>query len=171
MDFIRWIEGTRVSILASESSLAYFGLLVCHVWGMAMLVGGGLAVSLRLLGVAAAVPLDRFARFLPAVWAGGALAVISGVGLLIAYPAKTLTNWVFAMKMACLVAAILLFRHMVRRCFSADTEFPVARARALAVATLLLWVGVLISGKLLPYTYVMLASPDISPSGTAVPGY
>jgi uncharacterized membrane protein len=162
MDFIRWIESTRLSIWASENTYAYFGLLVCHVWGMAFLVGGGMAVSLRVLGVAAAVPLERFARFIPVVWFGAALAVLSGVGLLIAYPAKTLTNWVFALKIACLVAAALLLRHMTRQYFTPVEAPPPPRAKVLAVVVLLLWVSVLVCGKLLPYTYVMLMSPDTS---------
>jgi uncharacterized membrane protein len=164
MDFIRWVESTRLSIWASESAVAYFGLLVCHVWGMAFLVGGGITVSLRVFGVAAAVPLDRFARFVPVAWVGGVLAVLSGVGLLIAYPAKTLTNWVFFLKLTCLVGAALLLRRMVR------SETLPARAKAMAVVALLLWVGVLVCGKLLPYTYVMLMSPATSPDMSAL-GY
>jgi uncharacterized membrane protein len=165
MDFIRWVEGTRLSIWASESAVAYFGLLVCHVWGMAFLVGGGIAVSLRVFGVAAAVPLDRFVRFVPVVWVGGVLAVMSGIGLLIAYPAKTLTNWVFALKLACLVAAALLLRRMVR-----SEALPV-RAKAMAVVALLLWVGGLVCGKLLPYTYVMLTSPDVTSPDISLQGF
>jgi uncharacterized membrane protein len=164
MDFIRWVESTRLSIWASEDAVAYFGLLVCHVWGMAFLVGGGIAMSLRVFGVAAAVPLERFARFIPVVWVGGVLAVISGIGLLIAYPAKTLTNWVFALKLACLVAAVLLFRRMFR------SETLPARAKAMAAMALLLWAGVMVCGKLLPYTYVMLASPVVS-ADISLPGF
>jgi uncharacterized membrane protein len=170
MDFIRWVESSRLSIWASENTYAYFGLLVCHVWGMAFLVGGGIAVSLRVFGVAAAVPLERFARFIPVVWVGGVLAAVSGIGLLIAYPAKTLTNWVFALKLACLVAAALLLRRMVRQYLAPTVpqESLPERAKVRAAVLLLLWVGVLVCGKLLPYTYVMLSSPasaDISVLG------
>jgi hypothetical protein len=162
MDFIRWIEETRVSIWSREDPYAYFVLLIFHAFGMAFLVGGGIAVSLRVLGVAVGTRLERFAGFFPVMWFGAALAALSGFGLLAAYPAKALTNWIFALKFACLIAAALLVRHMARRYFpvAARGEALPAGARTAAAGALLMWFAGVACGKLLLYTYSILMTMD-----------
>ena len=63
MDAFRWIEQTPPSVFVREDFYAYFVFLILHAWGMALLVGGGIAVSLRVLGVASGTRLERFAGF------------------------------------------------------------------------------------------------------------
>jgi hypothetical protein len=163
MDAFRWIEQTPPSVFVREDFYAYFVLLIVHAWGMALLVGGGLALSLRVLGVAGGTRLERFAGFLPWMKLGAVLAIVSGVGLLLGYPAKALTNWVFALKFACLIGAALIVRHGARVWFPAAAKGePLPRsARWLAAAALALWLGGVASGKLLLYTNtVLLASHE-----------
>jgi hypothetical protein len=162
MEFLRWIEETGVSIWAREDPYAYFVLLIFHAFGMAFLVGGGIAVSLRVLGVAAGTKLGQFAGFFPVMWFGAALATASGLGLLVAYPAKALTNWIFVLKFACLLGAALLVRRISREYFpfAARGEVRPASARFCAAAALLLWIGGVACGKLLLYTYSVLMTAD-----------
>jgi hypothetical protein len=162
MGVLRWIEETAVSVWAREDPYAYFVFLILHAFGMALLVGGGIAVSLRMLGVAAATRLGRFAGFFPVMWLGASLALVSGMGLLAAYPAKALTNWIFALKFACLLGAALLVRRMGRDHFpSAACGEPLpASARTRAVLALVLWIGGVACGKLLLYTYSVLMTTD-----------
>lgn len=162
MDAFRWIEQTPPSIFVREDVYAYFVLLVGHAWGMALLVGGGVALSLRVLGVADGTRIERFAGFLPWMKAGAALAVLTGIGLLLGYPAKALTNWIFALKFACLIGAALIVRHVVRQHFplAARGEPLPHSARWLAAAALALWLGGVAGGKLLLYTNTILLSSD-----------
>lgn len=76
------------------------------------------------------------------------LAILSGLLLLCAYPAKALTNPVFAIKLACLLAASLLARRLVIR--------PLHRQRLLAALMLGLWFGGIAAGKLLLHTWTVL---------------
>lgn len=164
METLAWIEQTRLSVFAREDFYAYFVLLIFHAWGMAFLVGGGMAVSLRVLGVASGARLERFAAFFPVMWLGAAMAVVSGLGLLAGYPAKALTNWVFALKFACLGAAALLVRHIARVFFpaaAANGDALPARARWVAATALVLWLGGVACGKLLLYTNTMLLTTDL----------
>jgi hypothetical protein len=108
---------------------------------MALLVGGGIAVSLCRLGVLPAAQWPALRGFLRVMAAGAVLASLSGLVLLVAYPAKALTNPVFAMKFACLVAAALLLRVPGRRA---------------AAAGALLWLGGVAAGKLLLHTAKVL---------------
>jgi hypothetical protein len=163
MDALAWIEQTRLSVWVREDFYAYFVLLIGHAWGMAFLVGGGIAVSLRVLGVASGARMERFRGFFPFMWLGAGLAVVSGLGLLAGYPAKALTNWIFALKFACLIGAALMVRRLARTAFpaAARDETTSAASRWIAAAALLLWLGGVASGKLLLYTNTMLLTTDV----------
>ena len=162
MEALGWIEQTRLSAFVREDLYAYFVLLIFHAWGMAFLVGGGIAVSLRVLGVASGARLERFAAFFPFMWLGAALAIVSGLGLLVGYPAKALTNWIFGHKFVCLIGAALLVWRMARDFFpiAARGEPLPSRAKWVAVAALALWLGGIACGKLLLYTNHVLFSTD-----------
>jgi len=149
MDALAWLEQTRVSAFVREDFYAYFVLLILHAWGMALLVGGGMAVNLRLLGVAGGTGIDRFAAFFPYMRVGAVLAVLSGIGLLAGYPAKALTNWVFALKFALLIGAALVLRLAWA-----------GQSRPLAALSIALWLGGVAAGKLLLYTYSLLMTTD-----------
>ena len=163
METFRWLEQTPPSVWVREDFYAYFVLLIFHAWGMALLVGGGIAVSLRVMGVASGTRMERFAGFFPYMKTGAVMAVLSGIGLLLGYPAKALTNWVFALKFACLIAAAVLVWRMQRDYFplAAQGDQVPASARWVAALALALWLGGVACGKLLLYTNtVLLASYD-----------
>lgn len=162
MEALGWIEQTRLSAFVREDFYAYFVLLIVHAWGMAFLVGGGMAVSLRVLGVASGARMERFAAFFPFMWLGAGMAVVSGLGLLAGYPAKALTNWVFGLKFLCLASAALLVWRIARDIFpkAARGEPLPGRAKGLAAAALALWLGGVACGKLLLYTNHVLFSTD-----------
>jgi len=156
--FFAWIEQTPLSIYVREDLYAFFVILIFHSLGMAFLVGGGAAICLRVVGLASGAPLQKFRGFFPVMWVGLTLAVISGVLLLIGYPAKALTNPVFALKFACLISAGLLVREIARRLFplaERGEELP-SWSRWLGLAALLLWAGGVTAGKFLPYTHHIL---------------
>ena len=159
MDALAWLEQTRLSAFVREDFFAYFVLLIFHAWGMAFLVGGGIGVSLRVMGVASKAPLARFRTVFAWMKFGAVMAIISGIGLLSGYPAKALTNWVFALKLACLIAAALLLRHIVRTSFDRRVE-PPGIVRIEAFASLVLWLAGVAAGKLLLYTNSMLMTTD-----------
>lgn len=160
MDFLAWLEQTRISTFVREDFYAYFVLLVVHAWGMAFLVGGGLAVSLRVIGVGKQIALDKVCKLFPLMKVGAMLAIISGIGLLLGYPAKALTNWVFLLKFICLIAAFLLLRHIARISFGKTME-PVVLMKLQAILAIMLWLAGVASGKLLLYTNSMLMTTDM----------
>lgn len=155
MGFIRWIEETPLSVFVREDLYAYFWILILHALGMALLIGGAFAICLRVLGVAKGAPLEKFRGFFPVMWTGFALAVVSGFLLLAGYPAKALTNPVFGLKFISLAAAALLTRELARRLFpiAASGQPLPSWSRPAAGATLALWAGVVVAGKLLLYTH------------------
>jgi len=152
------IEQTPLSIWMREDFYAYFIALIFHSIGMALLVGGGVLVSLRYMGFAATARLDRFAGFFPVMWAGAALAFLSGLALLAAYPAKALTNPVFGLKFAALAGATIILWRTARHIQSVrDSGSQLSSStRWLACVALMLWLCVVVFGKLLLHTASVL---------------
>jgi uncharacterized membrane protein len=152
------IEQTPLSIWMREDPYAYFVALVFHAFGMALLVGGGIVISLRVLGIGQGTrqgngngaALQKFRGFFPVMWLGAVLAIVSGVLLLGSYPAKALTNPIFGIKFACLIGASLLVRAVMK------AEAPPGRIRTLAALALALWLAGVAAGKLLLHTYSVL---------------
>lgn len=151
IEVLAWLEQTPPSVFMREDYYAYFVALIGHAWGMALLVGGGLAVNLRVLAGGTG-PLGPWRKLVPVMWLGAVLAAVSGLALLAGYPAKALTNWIFALKFACLIAAALLTGRVLR-----GGSKPGA---ALAIG---LWLGGVAAGKLLLYTYSMLTTAELLP--------
>jgi hypothetical protein len=136
------IERSAPSIWMREDAYAYFVALILHAFGMALLVGGGIVISLRRMGFASRAELASFHGFHPVMLLGAFLLVVSGFALLAAYPAKALTNPLFAVKFACLIGAALLLRAKPHR--------------GLAALALALWLAGVAAGKLLLHTAKIL---------------
>jgi hypothetical protein len=141
-----------------EDFYAYFIALIFHSLGMALLIGGGVMISLRLIGLAKGAALEKFAGFFPVMWVGAGLALVSGLALLAAYPAKAMTNPLFYVKLTSIVGAALLVRFAARRLFpiAARREALPEWSRWIGVGTLALWLGVVVFGKLLLHTATVL---------------
>jgi len=165
MDFLAWLEQTGFSrwMRESPSLLAFPAVLVLHTVGMGFLVGTNVAIDLRVLGFASGIPLAPIKRFFPVMWLGFWVNALSGLALLIAYPTKALTNWVFYVKLALIVLAMASLRTLGSQVFG-DPEpdgKPLPRmGRILAGTSLLLWVGAITAGRLLAYTYVQLMAGE-----------
>ena len=120
MEYLAWIEGTPFSTWMRESALAFFSSLILHSLAMGFVVGVHVATALRILGVAPGIPLSLMRRFSPVLWVGLVVVVLSGFLLLAAYPAKALTNPVFYLKLAAVVAALFITKSLANGLFGHD---------------------------------------------------
>jgi len=147
MNFLAWLESTAASewVRGSPSFFAFPGILSAHTVGMGLAAGINAAIALRILGVASGVPIDEMRRFLPAMWFGFWLNFASGIGLLLGYPTKALTNPDFYLKLALIAVGVWLVGRIRERVES--------RPKGLAVASLICWGGAITAGRLLAYTY------------------
>jgi hypothetical protein len=151
-----WIEATSLSTWLRDDLWAFPVVLIFHTVGLAFLVGVNVAVDARILGLAQGVPLASLDRYFPVMWVGFWVNAMSGLALLLAYPTKALTNPLFYVKLAC-IAGGLLTAHAIRVSIRAQPAGQAySRLRALAVASLLLWVVGITTGRLLAYTYSRL---------------
>jgi len=158
--FLLWIESTAFSIWVRESPslLAFPGILAVHTVGLALIAGLNGALDLRLLGFAERIPAVEFERFLPLMWLGLWLNVLSGIALLIGYPTKALENPVFYLKLGFIAAALVILKMVRERLFMG--EVPSRRMKVLAAASLACWSGAIVAGRLRAYTYGRLTVID-----------
>ena len=149
-------SGFSVWIRDSPSPFAFWFIISVHAVGMGLLVGASLIIDLRLLGVAAALPLAPLKSLYRIMWVAFWMQVVSGVLLLIAYPIKALTNPDFYLKLALIGIAFTLMLRIRNRVFGDATlseSVMMQKGRALAVWTLILWAGAVTAGRMLAYTY------------------
>jgi len=148
-------ELTAFSIAVREVWWVFPTILVFHSLSMGLMAGVGIASALRRLGFARQIPPAMFSRFQPLLWLGMVVAATSGLLLLAGYPAKALTNPLFFIKLAMLVIAF---------CMTLRMTSPVPRllvegrstGRVPAALTIMLWLGIIASGRFLAYTHSVL---------------
>jgi hypothetical protein len=163
--FLIWLESTSLSrwVVESPSMFVFPGFLVLHAIGMGLAAGLSAALDLRVLGVAASMPLSEFRRFRPLLWFGFAVNAVSGVLLLIGYPTKALTNPVFYLKLGLIAVGLVLFARMHRLIADEHALADAATARRLkrlAVVSLVCWFVAIVAGRLLAYTHTRLTATE-----------
>ena len=166
--FFAFIENSALSewIRGSESNFAFPTIITFHAIGMAFLAGGSAAIDLRILGFASSLSLGAMRRFLPLLWLAFAINATSGTLLLIAYPTKALTNPLFYVKMGLVALGMGLVARIgatVLRAPPSEQKMMARSAKALAIASLGVWIALILAGRFLAYTHKweMLGVPAI----------
>jgi hypothetical protein len=142
----------------SPSLLAFPFVLYLHTLGLAMLAGLSVGLDCWVLAARSWPQRLSLASLYRVMWLGFGINAVSGVVLLIAYPAKALTNWVFFAKLLLIVGAVIVLERMRRDAaiaLAADGTIG-ARTRGLAAISLVLWTGTILAGRLLAYTHSIL---------------
>ena len=81
MEILWWIEDSKIGMLVSSSEWGYPIVLSLHAVGMAVLVGVSLMITLRVLGLASAVPVTPMEPYWNYGIGGFIVNLISGVAL------------------------------------------------------------------------------------------
>ena len=164
MHFFQWLEDTGLSIWMREANWSLFSFLALHSISMALVIGVNVALDLRILGIASAIPLSRMRAFFPLMWSSVVVVIISGTLLLLAYPAKALTNAVFYFKLSCAIAGLLLSYYFAKRLLrtsALDSQVLPTQTKSLAIISILLWIGAIFGGRFLAYTHSVLFAADM----------
>ena len=147
------IQDSALGAWMRESAWGIFTALIVHTICMGFVVGVGLAVGARMLGFARAIPLAALDGLVSFMGLAFLVAIVSGVFLVIGYPAKALLNPLFYVKLAMVFTAAAITWTIRRRVIAAAPAPPPSWATAAAVATMSLWAAALIAGKFLEYTF------------------
>lgn len=153
-----FVENLAVVSALRNSTFMYPLVNAGHILGVALLVGGIVPLDLRLLGLWRKYPVMVFVDVLRITSATGlGLAVVCGVMLFATAAADYAGSTLFQAKIALVLVgvsnALILSRVAKRRAIrSLPMEAPMPAAlRAGAGLSLVVWISVLILGRLLGY--------------------
>ena len=158
MPFFAWLEATRVATIVRESLMLTGALSSVHVIGFTLVTGGAFVANLNLLGVLfrGRPPIEVTRPASRGIAIGLAISALTGVLLFSARASAASVNWIFQLKMALLLTAVLFHVFVHRRVARSPRhdhisgEFARSSSgftqRATAVVGLLLWTGLALSG-------------------------
>ena len=159
--FQPWLVTTLASVkVVSPFMHSRWGWPICetvHFLGLSLLVGAIGMFDLRLLGMAKRVPIAALHRLIPWGILGFIINVITGAMFLVTEPVEYIYNPSFHFKMLFIALAgfnILVFYLTVFRkakALAPGTEAP-RSAKVIASASLFLWIGVMVWGRMLTFT-------------------
>jgi hypothetical protein len=154
------IEESGLSMWVRDNP--FWAILSLHALGMALLVGASAVIALRLLGIASDLPIAPLQRLYSIIWIGFWIQVVSGVLLLVGYPTKSFTNPDFYLKIVLIGLGMFVMQKLRKRVFGdpgmSESDMMI-KGKALAVWSIIFWIGVVTSGRMLAYTYTCISSP------------
>lgn len=160
-DFLVGIENTGISLFIRESSslLGFPTILTTHAFGYCFIMATNAIVCARMLGYAKSIPFKPLRRLFPVMWIGLILTTITGVLLVMAAAEKRVPNPILWFKMVLLAVATPIMWKFQMKVFEDpavnESNIP-ASARTMAVLQLALWVLIMISGRLIPYSATII---------------
>jgi hypothetical protein len=143
----------RIGTYISETPFVWVACEVLHFLGLSLLVGVLLVVHLKTLGPLKQVPYRYVDRLLPWAVLGFGVNILTGMLFFVATPGQYVENTAFYWKLVfvLLAGANTLFFFFDRGWAAPPgDEAPVA-TKMVAASALVLWVGVLYWGNMLPF--------------------
>lgn len=155
MAFLSWLEST------SYAGWILFGtgwqiMLTLHAIGLAIVVGTVVLVDLRILGWYKPLPCAALGQLLSLAWIGIALNVFTGFSLFMSQATSYVTNVPFLLKMLLIVLGIVNLVRMSKALKEESATWDATRTvsrrgRILAITSLALWLGAVVTARLIAY--------------------
>lgn len=150
-----WMRATPLGVAMREAPGLFQASEMAHFVGLSLLIGVMLVVDLRILGVFRQTSYASVLKLLPFAIAGFAINLISGIFFLAGNPYLYFTNVAFWLKLFFVMLGGLnalwftFAEHKLIADLPSDAPAP-PLARIMAVASLGMWIMVLLLGRLLP---------------------
>jgi hypothetical protein len=151
-----WLEGTFMNRLMVEIFWMFPLMETIHFIGLILLFGALLVVDGRVIGMGRFINMKAAMAFIPVAIFAFALNLITGIFFVASQPGVYFGNAVFQWKMALIVIAGInalwfWFGEHKELCQLADGEDAPFRAKVIALASLVIWILVIIGGRMIPY--------------------
>jgi hypothetical protein len=143
----------RISTYMVNSTWAWPAAETVHFLGLSLSIGVLLAVNLRILGVMRRVPFGDVHRLLPWGMLGFGVNLITGMLFFIGQPGQYVTNAPFLWKVVLLVltGGNFLYLTVFTKAWKGDGLSANVADKAMALGSIVAWLGVLYAGRMLPY--------------------
>jgi len=160
LDFSIWLSETEWSIALRESLYLYPWIESAHVLSISLFVGTLIFIELRLIGLSfLALSISELnSKILPISIFGFCLMTLTGALLFYAIPVRTYQSIFFRIKILLIILAginaFLFHRQMYKEGDSWDEgEFIPGSVKIKSVVSLVLWIFVIISGRMIAYNW------------------
>lgn len=157
MESMYWLEETPLALWVGESLWAYPFLLSLHVVGLAILAGVFIMLDMRLLGSFSGIRIDSLLPTVRFAWIGFVLNAISGVLLFTSQASYFITNRPFLIKISMIFIGVILaaiIQRKLRDARDASGAWAITGGtKTIAAVSLTMWVGAIITGRLIAYLY------------------
>jgi len=152
--YLEWLQDLPFSmwIAGSESLLSFPLVLFLHSVGMGLSAGTAYVVCMRLVGVGRPLPVSSLRVLFKIFWGGFFLNLVTGSILFAAHATTTGYVPMYYAKLT-LIAVGMLLSVPIRRFVDGERSDGVipGRVKGLAVLSLLVWTGVITTGRLIAY--------------------
>ncbi len=156
--FAQWLGQTPVSQVIQNVSWIIPSVQSIHILCISIVISAVFMVDLRLLGVIGrSQPVAAYtSRFLTWIWPTLVILLISGSILITGEPTRSLENPAFQTKMVLLILAMATTLGLQLPTHKDPAYWELTKghrmsARALAVLSLVLWVGIVFAGRWIAY--------------------
>jgi hypothetical protein len=159
--FAEWLSQTPLSLAIQSHEWVIPTLQSIHIVAISVVLGSVFMIDLRILALAGRdqTLVETHARFGP--WLSWALLVllVTGAGMVVGEPARQLLALSFWLKMGLVAAGSLVALIFTRSLRQQGDRWEAARlgqqrVKVLAVVTFLIWVAIVVLGRLIAYDYV-----------------
>ena len=150
------IANTWLSHAVKDSYWVWPTMETMHFVGLSLLFGGLALADLRLMGYMKNIPYYTLSKIIPLAVSGFVVNTITGVLFFIADPTRYYPNVAFRFKMLCILLAglnLLLYQIKVKPMaekWGAGASTPLL-AKCVGCASILLWIGVITGGRMIPF--------------------
>ena len=151
--FASWLHRTPISV-AFQHQVSWLWPLceTLHFAGLALLLGVAGMFDLRLMGFMKRVPISVVKEFMPWALAGFTLNLLTGAIFIISEPAQYFGNPTWWLKVMFLVSGnAMIFETAYGRRGGDPAGEDTPTALKLLRASLIVWLGVLWAGRMLPF--------------------
>jgi hypothetical protein len=152
--FFEWLQGLSVAnwIATDESIWSFPTILFLHSVGMGLTAGVMFMICLRLVGVGRPLPVSSMRVLFRIFWAGFVLNAITGSLLFAAHATITGNQPIYYAKLT-LIAIGVVLAFPLQKFVDGDGSDRIipGSVRGLAAAALVVWVGVITTGRFIAY--------------------
>jgi len=157
VQFSDWLYATPISSFIRDAGWIIPAAQSIHIVAIAVLMGSGIVLNLKLVGLLAKTESARavFQRYMPWLWSALVVLLSTGVVLTTAEPNRELTNWVFWTKMV--LVLIGFFSTLVIRIPMQRDELAGGASawrfavKPLGLLSLSIWVVIIVCGRWIAY--------------------
>jgi hypothetical protein len=162
--FADWLATTRLSELFQNQLWVVPTSQSIHISSVCLVFTSAIMINLRLLGIGAqGRSISQLCTTLvPGMWGGLCVLLLTGAVQTIAEPVRQFVTPAFWAKMVMILLVAIMTAAFVRKVRTNAARWDAAgtrpaSARAFAVSSSLLWILIMVCGRLIGYTWVLYA--------------